>query len=115
MVEDYKIHIRTHTGEMTGRYKVDRKGKRKPVIKYVEKYQTPVGTFLPGEWKTRALKAIREDGEAELLEKVKEHCREHCAWLRTEKDLEEYAIDCLCSRTYRHWPDFKYEETIIWM
>ena len=85
MVEDYKIHIRTHTGEMTGRYKVDRKGKRKPVIKYVEKYQTPVGTFLPGEWKTRALKAIREDGETELLEKVKEHCREHCAWLRTAR------------------------------
>ena len=115
MGEDYKIEIRTNTSDMTGKYKVDRKGNQKPVTKYVEKYQTPVGTFLPGEWKTKALKAIKEDGETELLENVKEYCREHCAWLRTEKELEEYAISCLCSRAYRHWPDFEYDETLIWM
>ena len=115
MVEEYKILLSTYGGESTGKYKVNKKGERKPVFRYIEKYQTPVGVFLPGEWKTKAIKAIRDDGEMELLEKVKEHCREHCAWLRTEKDLEEYAIRCLCSRAYRHWPDFEYEETIIWM
>ena len=115
MVEDYKIIIRTSSAEPTGQYEVNRKGNRKPVLKYTERYETRAGTFRPEEWKTKALEAIKENGELELLEKIKEYCRNHCAWLRRENELEEHTIDCLCGRSYRHWPDFEYEETIIWM
>ena len=55
------------------------------------------------------------EGELDLLTRVKEHCREHCAWLRAEGELEEYAMECLCDRAYRHWKDFEDTETIIWM
>lgn len=34
------------------------------------------------------------------------NCREHCAWLKTEKDIENHAIDCLLSKAYEHWKDF---------
>lgn len=79
--------------------------------RFVERYETPEGTFLPEEWKKRAKAAIEAEGELALLERVKEHC----AWLHTESDLEEYAIDCTCGRIYRHWKDFENTETIIWM
>lgn len=80
-----------------------------------KRYVTPAGTFLPEEWKKRALAAIEAEGELDLLERVEEHCREHRAWLHTEKDLEEHAIKCLCSRAYRHWDNSEDIETIIWM
>lgn len=115
MVEDYRIIIRTGSTEPTGQYIVNRKGNRKPVLKYAERYETRAGTFPPEVWKAKAMEAIKADDELELMEKVKEYCRNHCAWLRRENELEEYAIDCLCGRIYRHWPDFEYEETIIWM
>lgn len=86
MVEDYRIIIRTGSAEPTGQYEVNRKGNRKPVLKYTERYETRAGTFQPEEWKTKALEAIKENGELELLEKVKEYCRNHCAWLRREKN-----------------------------
>lgn len=115
MVEDYKIEQRWGCAEPTGRYVMYGKGKSRPEMKFVERYHTPAGIFFPEEWRVKALEAIQADGETELLEKIKEHCRENCAWLRKEKDLEEYAVDCLCSRAYRHWPEFEYDETIIWM
>lgn len=79
MVEDYRIIIRTGRAEPTGQYEVNRKGNRKPVLKYTKRYETRAGTFQPEEWKTKALEAIKENGELELLEKVKEYCRNHCA------------------------------------
>lgn len=81
----------------------------------MERYETPAGTFLPEEWKKRAKAAIEAEGKLTLLKKVKEHCRGHCAWIHTESDLEEYAIECICSRSYRYWKDFEDTETIIWM
>lgn len=113
MVEEYRIIIITGGAEPTGQYEVNRRGNRKPVLKYTERYETRAGTFQPEIWKAKALRAIKENGELKLLEKVKEHCRNHCVWLRKENELEKYAINCLCGRTYRHWPDFECEETII--
>lgn len=49
MVEDYRIIIRTGRAEPTGQYEVNRKGNRKPVLKYTERYETRAGTFQPEE------------------------------------------------------------------
>lgn len=115
MIEDYRITSRVGRSEGTGEYEITRRGTRREKSRFVERYETQVGTFLPEEWKKRAKAAIEAEGELTLLERVKEHCREHCAWLHTESNLEEYAIECTCSRAYRHWKDFEDTETIIWM
>ena len=115
MIEDYWIKSRVGRSEGTGTYEYTRLGTRREKSRYVERYVTQAGTFLPEEWKKRAKAAIEAEGELALLERVKDHCREHCAWLHTESDLEEYAIDCTCGRIYRHWKDFENTETIIWM
>lgn len=115
MVEDYRIIIIIGSAEPTGQYEVTRKGNRKPVLKYTERYETRAGIFRPEVWKAKVMEEIKADDELELLEKVKEYCRTHCEWLKKENELEEYAIDCLCGRIYRCWSDFEYEETIIWM
>ena len=45
-------------------------------------------------------------GKSELLKTVKDYCREHCAWLKTENDIENHAIDCLLLKAYEYWKDF---------
>ena len=115
MIEDYRIRTRVGHAEGTGNYEVTRRGTRREIKKFVERYETPAGTFLPGEWMKKAMSAIEAEGETDLLEQIKEHCRERCGWLHEETEVEEYAISCLCSRAYRHWDDFKNIETIIWM
>lgn len=115
MIEDYQIRIRTGAAEKTGERERTRKGTWRDKTRYVERYVTTAGTFPPEEWRKRAMAAIEAEGELDLLTRVKEHCREHCAWLRTEGELEEYAMECLCDRAHRHWKDFEDTETIIWM
>ena len=107
MVEDYQIQIRTGRAEGTGFYEITRRGNRREITKYKEKYKTPAGVFTPEEWKKKALAAIEKEGEMELLGRIKEYCRKHCAWLHEEKEIEEHAINCLCGRVYKHWKDFK--------
>lgn len=32
----------------------------------------------------------------------------HCVWLKTEADIEHYALRCLVSHAYEAWSDYKY-------
>lgn len=113
MTEDYAIEIRIGRAEGTGRYVITNRGNRREITKFKERYKTKAGEFLPEEWKKLTLQEIEKAGKMELLERIKQHCREHCAWLRREPEIEEYAMGCLCSRAYEYWPDF--QEEIIWM
>ena len=115
MIEDYQIKSRVGRSEGTGEYEITKRGTRREKSRFVERYVTPAGTFLPEEWKKRAKAAIEAEGELSLLERVKEYCRGYCTYLHTENALEEYAIECTCSRAYRYWKDFENTETIIWM
>lgn len=72
-----------------------------------EIYKTKIGDFSPEKWRETVRKAIEDAGETELLEEIKQHCREHCAWLHKEADIEEHSMECLVSRAYLHWKDFK--------
>lgn len=83
----------------------DKRGKKEYGFK--ETYRTKVGDFSPEDWRKTVLQAIEDAGEMDLLEDIKEHCRENCAWLHKEKDIEEYSMECLVGRSYLHWKDFK--------
>ena len=48
-----------------------------------------------------------QDNHDQLFERIKEHCRKHCAWLHKETELEEYSLSCLSSHAYGHWEEFK--------
>lgn len=111
MIEDYRIKIRTGRAKGTGLYETTRQGRRKEITRYAEEYITAAGRLKPKEWKVKALNEIKKYGEEELLEEIKEHCKK-LPWLKTEEAREEYSIECLCSRAYRHWEDFR-QETII--
>lgn len=54
MIEDYQIKIRVGKSEGTGEYEITKRGTRREKSRYVERYETPAGTFLPEEWKKRA-------------------------------------------------------------
>lgn len=109
MIEDFTVRIRSGRAEPTGYYEITRRGTRKPVLRYRETYQTKAGNFTPEEWKKRVRQEIEAAGEIEMLEKIKEHCRLVCVWLKKESEIEMYAMECLCSRAYLHWEDFAEE------
>ena len=106
---DFQIKLKTGRSAPTGMYTITKKGTKKVVTEYRENFVTPSGTFSPKEWKEKAMAAVKADGKEELLKRIKLHCAQHCAWLRTEDDFEVHALDCLCSETYKSWKEFKEE------
>ena len=55
MIEDYQIKTRVGRSEGTGEYEITKRGTRREKSRFVERYETPAGTFLPGEWRKRAM------------------------------------------------------------
>ena len=109
MVEDYAIQMRTGKAEPTGKYTINRRRNRVNVLSYRETYKTKAGDFPPEKWKKLILAEVEKDGKSELYEKIKEFCKKHFAWLHTESEIEEHALECLASHAYKYWNDF--EET----
>lgn len=112
MVEDYRVRYRTGRAELTGKRETLKNGRIRWNTKYVYRLSTSAGELLPEVWKQRALEEIEAAGELELLERIKEHCK-GLAWLHKEAEIEEYAIECHCSRAYRAWDGFENDEEII--
>lgn len=102
-IEDLReTGVREFRAEPTGDYTVNRNGKRVPVTKGVDYVTTKgAGRILESEW----YDLVRQVADKDLLEKIKNHCRP-LGWLKTEKDLEEYSLDCLANEAYRYWEDF---------
>ena len=74
---------------------------------FKEFYKTSIGEFAPEKWLEVTLQIIQALMENELLEEIKEHVAGHCAWLKNDKEIEEYSASCLASGAYMHWEDFK--------
>lgn len=109
MVELYRIKLRCGRSEPTGTYELTRTGTRRAVNKFREFYQTDLGEMAPERWKTDLMNAIVNDKELDTLEAIKEHCREHCVWLHSDKEVGEYAMDVLAARIFlcgnENWKD----------
>ena len=74
--------------------------------RFIIEYVTSVGRFLPEEWIETAKKVVIYHGLTDLYEKIKQHCRMQCIWLKTEKQIEEHALSCMASHAYEYWEDF---------
>lgn len=105
-MEDLRINHRVGRSIPTGFYEITRIGTRRATSKYCETYATDAGEFIPEKWLEIVRKCVEESNCTKLLERIVEHCRDNCAWLKTDKDREDYALDILVGRTYRYWKDF---------
>jgi hypothetical protein len=109
MVELYKIKLRCGRSAPTGAYETTRIGTKRAVNKFREFYQTDLGELTPEKWKEALMKAIVNDKELDTLEAIKEHCRENCMWLHSDKEVEEYAMEILAGRVFlcgnENWKD----------
>ena len=65
------------------------------------------GVLELDEWCRLMEQAVEREDRTDLLDRIVEHCRSHCAWLRKEKELREYALECLSSGACMAWDDFK--------
>lgn len=108
-MEDYHIQTRIGRVEQTGEYIINRRGHKIPSMKYMLKYKTNAGLIDPEEWKKIVKNLVKISDSQELLNRIVEYCRTHCVWLRTEEEREEYALDILAGRIYRHWKNFSAE------
>lgn len=92
----------------TGKYYFTSNGKKKEITvgkNFV--HTTAAGVMELDEWRRLMEDAVEREGKRELLNRVVEYCRIHCAWLRRENEIRGYALECLSSEAYRVWSDFK--------
>lgn len=87
----------------------ERRGKTRWISRTEMGVATPSGNFRESEWKEKVQEIIRGNGMDGLLEQIKEYCRGHCAWLKKEDEIEMHAMECMASRSYEHWDDFRRE------
>ena len=106
-MEDLYIRCRIGRAESTGFREKTRIGTFRNVTKFVERYKTDAGVFLPEEWIKIVRKCVEASESKELLEKIIERCRRNCVWLRSDEEIESYSLNILVGRIYRHWEDFQ--------
>lgn len=94
-VEDYYIQGRRGCSYVKG---LNAKGKK--IIGFKEYYKTNAGEFEPEQWRLKLTEAINYAEENELLQIIKEHCKKHCAWLHTDPEITDYAMDILAGRIF---------------
>lgn len=105
-MEDLRINQRIGRSRPTGTYEITRIGTSRAVTRFCETYATDAGEFIPEKWLEIVRKCADESNSTKLLERIVEHCRTNCVWLKTDKDREDYALNILVGRTYHHWKDF---------
>lgn len=100
-IEDFRSASNSFRAEFIGKDQTGRKQYRGISFK-----KTLFGDIEDCNYYSLMKELIILAGKKELLEAIKDHCRENCVWLKTENDIENYAIDCLLSKAYEHWKGF---------
>lgn len=83
----------------------DSSGRR--IFKGISYKKTIFGEIENSVWYKLAKQIIIISGNEQFLERVKDYCREHCAWMHKEQEIEEYAIECVMNEAYMAWEDFE--------
>lgn len=105
-MENYYISTRLGRAEPTGSYEITRNGNRRAVTKFKVSYKTAAGIIAPEKWIDIARQCVTETNSENLYQNIIRYISTHCVWLKTNAEKEEYALDILLGRIYRHWKDF---------
>lgn len=73
----------------------------------VEYIRCQNGEEVPLEkWYALMGTAVEREGKTEVLKQIEAVCGKNCAWLRTDKAVNRYALECLSSGAYLAWKEF---------
>ena len=109
LIEISECSIRSRRGrvEETGGIYQTRSGNIKRKCVFKEIYETGIGKFYQSEWMDMALQVIECIGENDLLDEIKKYAKENYVWLKADKDIQEYSVQCLLSGAYMYWGKFE--------
>lgn len=89
-----------------------RNGKMKPETVGCEYVRIASGEQVElTKWYQMMREAVIQEGQQELLERIKDHCKK-LAWLHTDQQIEEYSLECLSDKAYEHWEDFNIVKSV---
>ena len=98
------IRLMYHTGKFIRDYgSQDKKAGR-----YRTGVMTKIGDIEQQDWIRYAEELIRRNNDETLFKQLKSWYRETTAWLRDEKDLHRYSLECFVARIYDNpdWVDY---------
>lgn len=102
---------RLYRQEPTGSFTTNRNGRKVPITKGTEYVKTAAAGTMPlSEWYRRAETAVKNEGKDGLLKRIEDHCKRHIAWLHSDQEFHEYALECLSSKAYKAWDGFSNDE-----
>ena len=90
----------------TGNLYMSRNGRRIEETVGVEYIPTKMGKIEQKKWFRLMEAAIDRENMGELLAEIEKACK-RLAWLKTDQERHEYALQILSSRAYLHWPEWK--------
>ena len=79
-----------------------RNGLPKRKYRMVECFEISHRKILIDDWMKLCEERAIENGDMELLEAITEHARTQ-PWLKKEKDIRPYALECLANGSYKSW------------
>ena len=106
-ISEYAIKHRNGRCEETGELYKTRSGNMKRKCIFKELYVTEIGEFSPTEWLRMALQIVKCIGEEKLLVEIEKYEEKNYVWLKTDKDIQEYSVQCLLSGAYMYWGKFE--------
>ena len=92
----------------TGKFIRDYGSQDKKAGKYRIGVMTKLGDIEEKDWIRYAEELVRRNNEEVLFKQLKSWYRQTTPWLRDEKDLHRYTLECFVARIYDNpnWVDF---------
>lgn len=92
----------------TGKFIRDYGSQDKKAGKYRIGVMTKLGDIEEKDWIRYAEELVRRNNEETLFKQLKSWYRQTTPWLRDEKDLHRYTLECFVARIYDNpnWVDF---------
>ena len=92
----------------TGKFIRDYGSQDKKAGKYRIGVMTKLGDIEEKDWSRFAEELVRRNSEEDLFKQLKSWYRETTPWLRDEKDLHRYSLECFVACIYDNpdWVDY---------
>lgn len=98
------IRLMYHTGKFVRNYS----SQDKKAGEYRIGVMTKLGDIKEKDWIRYAEELVRRNNEEALFKQLKSWYRETTPWLRDEKDLHRYSLECFVARIFDNpnWVDY---------